>query len=287
MEKGLVSIIVPVFNTEDYLNQCIESIIKQSYSNWELILVDDNSYDDSYKICKNYEQQDRRIRVVSVNQATDGNGKARNVGLDVARGDYVAFIDSDDFVKEYYLEELYEALIRTNSDIAIGDFFYLKDGKFIFYEHKEDYGIKEITSEEVFKKLCNNTKFVTVWGKLFKANLFDYIRFNSGYHEDLEMIARLYLMAKKFVLATNELYCYRSRDGSIEHMDWSFKKIKDHIKALDSLLLTYSLAKLDDKTVRDRIINDLINFRKLLIDKKLTQTDTYREVMWRLKALRY
>lgn len=179
MEKGLISIIVPVFNTERYLNQCIDSILKQSYSNWELILVDDGTYDNSYKICKNYEQQDERIRIVSVNHYTDGNGEARNIGISLARGEYLAFIDSDDFVKESYLEELYQAAVNTNSDIAIGDYIYLKDGVFSFYEYKEDYGVKEIDREEVLKKAPNNTRFATVWGKLFKANLFDYIRFNS------------------------------------------------------------------------------------------------------------
>lgn len=287
MEKGLISIIVPVFNTERYLNQCIDSILKQSYSNWELILVDDGTYDNSYKICKNYEQQDERIRIVSVNYYTDGNGEARNIGISLARGEYLAFIDSDDFVKESYLEELYQAAVNTNSDIAIGDYIYLKDGVFSFYEYKEDYGVKEIDREEVLKKVPNNTRFVTVWGKLFKANLFDYIRFNSGYYEDLELITRLYLMAKKFILVTNELYCYRSRAGSIVHMDLSFKKMNDFIKGIDSMLLTYSLAKLDDKPVRDRIVRELNKFREFLVDKELTQTDTYREVMWRLKVIKY
>lgn len=287
MEKGLISIIVPVFNTERYLNQCIDSILKQSYSNWELILVDDGTYDNSYKICKNYEQQDERIRIVSVNYYTDGNGEARNIGISLARGEYLAFIDSDDFVKETYLEELYQAAVNTNSDIAIGDYIYLKDGVFSFYEYKEDYGVKEIDREEVLKKTPNNTRFVTVWGKLFKVNLFDYIRFNSGYYEDLELITRLYLMAKKFILVTNELYCYRSRADSIVHMDLSFKKMNDFIKGIDSMLLTYSLAKLDDKLVRDRIVRELNKFREFLVDKELTQTDTYREVMWRLKVIKY
>lgn len=285
MEKGLISIIVPVFNVERYLDQCIKSVIKQSYTNWELILVDDGSYDNSYKICKNYERQDERIRVIR--QENLGAGKARNAGLSVIDGEYVTFIDSDDFVKESYLEELYQALVTTNSDIAIGDYYILEDSKFIFYESKKDYGVRLLSKKELELKLPILPKFTMTWGKLFKVSLFKYIRLRSGYLEDREMATRLYLMATKVALVTNELYCYRQREGSVMHEGLSFKKMYDFISANDSMLLTYALAKLDDRAVRDSLVRTLESYRQNLIEKELTQTDLYREIMWRLKVIRY
>lgn len=282
MKKDLISIIVPVFNVEHYLCHCIDSIIRQSYTNWELILVNDGSYDNSYKICKEYEHRDERIRVIS--QENQGLGMARNSGLSVARGEYLTFIDSDDFVKESYLEELYHALITTQADVAIGDYYILKNGKFIFYEPKENYGIKQITKKEVFRRVVE-VRFMTVWGKLFKAKLFDYIRFKTGYFEDTEIIARLYLIANKFVLITDELYCYRKRDGSIMNEELSFKKIYDSIKSNDSMLLAFVLSKLDNSQVHDRLVKSLKRYRQFLVERELTQTDLYKEIMWRLKVI--
>lgn len=117
MEEEQISVIVSVYNTEKYLNQCIQSILKQTYHNLELILVDDGSTDRSLAICTRYQQQDSRVRVF--HQANQGVSKARNYGMDVAAGDLITFVDSDDYVMPNYLEELITALESTGSQIAI------------------------------------------------------------------------------------------------------------------------------------------------------------------------
>lgn len=285
MEKGLISIVVPVYNVEKYLVQCLDSILGQTYHNWELILVDDGSYDKSYKICCEYATKDERIKLLSQNN--QGVSKARNVGLALAKGEYVTFIDSDDFVKKDYLEKLYQALIANQADIAIGDYYHLDEraGLFIYFNPKSDYGVRKLTKNEVLQKAIQD-RFVMATGKLYKRKLFEHVFFKSGYFEDREMIARLYILADKFVMVTDDLYCYRQRMGSTVSEELSFKKMADLIKATDSMLLTYALAKLDDKPVRDSLLYFLKLYQQLLLDKGLTQTDLYKEIMWHLDIIK-
>ena len=116
MMNKLVSIIIPVYNVEKYLAECIESVLKQTYQNIEILLIDDGSPDNSGKICDEYEEKDSRVRVI--HKENGGVSSARNVGLEQANGEYITFIDSDDFVSESYIEELYIALENGNSDLA-------------------------------------------------------------------------------------------------------------------------------------------------------------------------
>ncbi len=117
MNKPLISIIVPVFNSEKYISRCINSILEQTYGNFELIIINDGSKDKSLKICEEYQKKDRRIKVF--NQENKGQAFARNVGLDNAKGEYISFIDSDDYVHSRFLEYLYNALISSDSDISM------------------------------------------------------------------------------------------------------------------------------------------------------------------------
>ena len=118
--RPIISIIVPVYNVESYLERCINSILNQTFKNFELILVDDGSTDKSGEICDSFAGYDKRIRVI--HKKNGGLSSARNVGLDVSIGKYIGFVDSDDWIDEFMYEKLYRNMIKTKSDIVICNF---------------------------------------------------------------------------------------------------------------------------------------------------------------------
>ena len=125
----LISIIIPVYNVEQYLSRCIDSVINQTYKNLEIILIDDGSTDDSGEICDEYALKDNRIKVM--HKQNGGVSSARNEGLDISKGNYIGFIDSDDFIEKDMYEFLYDLLTKNNCDISCCNKFIFKDNKFI------------------------------------------------------------------------------------------------------------------------------------------------------------
>ena len=117
MEKDLISVIVPVYNIEKYLPRCIDSILDQTYKNWEAIFVNDGSTDNSLKILEEYKKSDGRIKIIDKKNA--GSGAARNDGIETSKGKYIAFLDSDDWYEEDFLEKLYNNLIENSSDVSM------------------------------------------------------------------------------------------------------------------------------------------------------------------------
>ena len=122
MENNLISIIVPIYNSENYIKKCLDSILAQTYSNLEVILIDDGSTDNSYNICKDYQKKDNRI--VLLQQKNAGVSRARNHGLEVAKGEYIGFVDSDDYIEPEMYEILLNSIIESNSKIAICNYYY-------------------------------------------------------------------------------------------------------------------------------------------------------------------
>lgn len=173
----MVSIIVPVYKVEKYLATCVDSILHQSYINWELILVDDGSPDLCPQICDSYAQKDNRIRVI--HQANQGQAAARNHGLDVIKGEFVAFLDSDDFWHPDYLQHMMNLIIGNEADIVHCTYIWGYDNKFPKICKKEV--IRVVTGKEaLYKDICD----VLVWGKIFKSHLYDGIRMPVGVHNE-------------------------------------------------------------------------------------------------------
>lgn len=213
----LITVIVPVYNVEQYLKRCLDSLLKQSYKNIEILLVNDGSTDSSSMICEDYAKKDERIRVF--HQMNAGPSAARNTGITFATGKYITFIDSDDFVEETYLEHLYRALVDNDSDISICNFnsFNEERQSFLFSITKEKYFSKNYTVAEWmnFESSSSNNLFLTFTfspTKLFKAELFDGIRFPIGrLREDDATIYRLYLKAKQVTFINEGSYYYSQR----------------------------------------------------------------------------
>lgn len=205
----LISVIVPVYNVEAYLERCIRSVFAQTYSDWELILVDDGSPDRSPEICDRYARQDSRIQVI--HKQNGGLSSARNAGLDIKRGNYVTFLDSDDFWHPEYLQTLLTLCEKKQADIAQCGFIRGRANSFpanISVPHVRAYNNHSIFLERGAK--------IIMWGKLYKSKLFDDIRMPVGkINEDDFTSWKLYYRASGIVVTDQLLYYYTCNPQSI------------------------------------------------------------------------
>lgn len=209
-----ISIIVPVYNVEQYLETCINSILQQSYREIEIILVDDGSTDSSGTLCDQLAKTDARIKVI--HKKNGGLSDTRNAGLEVATGEYIGFVDSDDCVFPDMYERLLTLLNTYHADIAICD-------KIEFYEGetpeftKIASSIKVFNQEQAIDALADDVGLRShVWNRLYSASLFNNLRFDVGKaYEDVYIMHRLFLRARKVVVTNEPMYCYLQRDSSI------------------------------------------------------------------------
>lgn len=210
----LISIVVPVYNVADYLEECIDSIRQQTYKNLEIIIVDDGSTDKSGEICDGYSQQDNRIKII--HQKNSGLSAARNTGIDTATGEFLFFIDSDDIIHHKCIETLYINLYNNNADISSAE---LQRFKTIdnFSDKVVDGQLFLSDGEECCRKiLYQKTLDNSACAKLFKRQLFSNTRFPLGtLYEDLALIPIIYLNATRAVHQSVSLYFYRQRENSI------------------------------------------------------------------------
>ena len=212
MKKAKVSVIVPIYKVEPYIKKCIESVISQTYENLEIILVDDGSPDSCGIICDEYAQQDTRIRVI--HQANKGLAGARNAGLRVAIGDYIGWVDADDWIEPDMYEYLVENIQRYNSDIAVcGHMEHGRSG----VTHCGWENVEVLDTEDALELLLRNRTLQNyVWDKLWRRELFDEIEFPEGRtFEDIAVLHRLFVKAQRVVCLPEEKYNYFLRTGSI------------------------------------------------------------------------
>ena len=214
-ENITVSVIVPIYKIERYLHQCIDSILEQTFTDFELLLIDDGSPDGCPTICDEYAKKDTRIRVF--HKHNGGLTSARNHGLDNAKGDWIMHIDGDDWIEPTYIEELYNAAIKNDADIAICGFrFAYEDGSFVI-EHPTIWDDDKSVSLNRYIA----SVWTTAWGSIHKSSLYH----NNGvrspknitYCEDFHLMARICYFADKVVSIDRPLYNYRQQSSSIMH----------------------------------------------------------------------
>lgn len=230
--KALISIIVPVYNVEDYLDRCLNSVIYQTYKNLEIILVDDGSPDTCPQKCDEWAAKDSRI--VVIHKENGGLGFARNSGLDIASGDYVLFLDSDDYIPLDTVENMVKRIENDRSDLVVGTkVFEYPDGTQgpprQFWDRDSI-----ITREEALHMLVSSTcAFPTsAWGKLYKRSLFDGLRFSSlKTDEDTHIAPFVIDRCETISLMTGVVYYYYQRENSIVHTLNEAKQL-DRIRAL-------------------------------------------------------
>lgn len=215
MEKEKISIIVPCYKVEEFLPRCIDSICNQTYKNLEIILVDDGSPDNCGKICDEYSKKDKRIKVI--HKKNGGLSDARNFGIKIATGDYIAFVDSDDYINKNMYHCLYNNLKSTKSDISICGF--KKTSSFDENTELEEANkIDVYNKDEAFKNLYNQRAVTTVvaWNKLYKKKIFDNLEYPVGKINEDEAIIHLILeKTKKVVYTPYQYYYYYQRPDSI------------------------------------------------------------------------
>lgn len=232
-EEILVSVIIPAYNAEQYVGFCLDTVIAQTHKNLEIIVVDDGSTDNTGKICDEYANKDSRIKVI--HQENEGLSSARNAALDIMTGEYIAFIDSDDFISKDYTEKLLNLCIEKSSQIAACHAFDVEQRA--FKEPDKDYTIQTLTSQKLLSNIgVLNSYYDTVISKLFHYSLFSEIAFPVGLiHEDSYVVLNLIEKAKRISFTTEHLYYYYLSPNSIMRSDFSVKKY-DILPAFDRKL---------------------------------------------------
>jgi glycosyltransferase involved in cell wall biosynthesis len=211
----LISVIIPVFNVESYLRECVDSVLTQTYRNLEIILIDDGSPDNSGSICDQYALMDSRI--VVIHKDNGGLADARNVGIDVAHGEYLAFVDSDDWISKEFVESLVNMANSHNASIAVCMMNYDIIEEHILNDssNSED---QILTSIQALRELYgdNSVNMIVSCNKVYKSELFSSVRFPIGkFHEDSFTTYKLFLLANKIAFTKRKLYFYRQHEKSI------------------------------------------------------------------------
>lgn len=219
--ENKISVIVPVYNVEDYLNECVDSLLKQDYSNLEIILVDDGSTDKCGIICDEYAIKDSRIKVK--HKQNGGLSYARNAGIDIATGDYITFVDSDDVLSSDFISYLLDLLTEADADMACCQRTEIDENS----KHKKGYCnpcCKITVFDNMENALAANEIDTVAWGKLYKKDLFREIRYPVGrLHEDIFTTYKLIDRCKKIVVGPEGKYLYRVRQNSISNINFTHK----------------------------------------------------------------
>lgn len=233
----LITIIVPVYNVEKYIRDCVDSILNQTYTNIEVILSDDGSTDDSGKICDEYEKKDSRIRVI--HKENEGLAEARNRGIDAANGEYICFVDSDDYIKNTYIEYLIDLISKQKAQMAICPLIRDYNGK--IKSPRTMHLNKCLCAKEAFDLMFLNRMFIGIYAcnKLYKKSMFHNIRFPKGrFFEDSGTIYKLIAKCDKIAYGDVPQYYYRiGREGAItsEAIEKKQKRYMDKLYFLNEM----------------------------------------------------
>ena len=250
--EPLITIIVPIFKVEPYLRRCVDSIVNQAYRNLEIILVDDGSPDNCGVICDEYAIVDSRIKVI--HKPNGGLSDARNAGLDIAKGDYIGFVDSDDFIHPMMFKDLFEQLEKNEADIAQCSFLRVSGDEMV--NLSEPHNLKVISNMEaleyIYTPFC--VDYIVAWDKLYKKELFKELRFpKSKIHEDEFTTYKLFYRSKKIVTTDKKYYYYFQSPNSIIRSGFSIKKL-DYAEAMEERIIFFKE-------------NNLISFYDLALKK--------------------
>lgn len=219
----LISVIVPVYKVEDYLDRCIQSIVDQTYTNLEIILVDDGSPDRCPQMCDEWAKRDSRICVI--HKENGGLSDARNAGMSAATGEYVAFVDSDDWLARVYIERLYGAICETGAKLAACGVQFVTDDLQNCKAESSTSEIKVFSAEEALSPDGWKKVRAVSWNKLYLRSLLEGERYPVGkYHEDEYFTYRIVDQAERVAYVEDELYFYLQRQGSIMH-GFSMKRL--------------------------------------------------------------
>lgn len=266
----IISIIVPVYNVECYIERCVDSLINQSFNDLEIILVDDGSQDKSGIICDSYIQKDSRIRVI--HKDNGGLSSARNAGINIAKGDYIGFVDSDDWVAPFMFEYLYTLIINYSAEIASISYV-LSDSKTVLDKNKRYYvnvfNRQQALHYYLYIGMKKRIADYSVCIKLYSKSLFNNIKFPEGQiYEDVVTNFRLLQLCNRYVKSTRQCYYYNQEGNSI---------IRDSLKKRD--LIAFAVA---DELIQ---LAKVENSQDIILLSKMKYARTYLSLL--LKASIY
>lgn len=259
MDSPLVTIVLPIYNVEKYLKKCIDSVLSQTYKNIEIILVDDGSTDNSSQICDEYKLIDKRIKVI--HKENGGLSSARNVGIDNSNGEFVALIDSDDFISNNFISELLNLLIQYDADIAECDIEKVEEkdsSLFQFCTESPSDPIKVLDNCQALTRIHDDDFYICLRSviasnKLYRKSLFDTIKYPLGkLHEDEFTTYKLFYASRRVVFSNKKMYAYLQRQNSIMHTDFNLRRL-DALEAYDSYLnffVEHNLYEMQARTCR-------------------------------------
>lgn len=243
----LITVIVPIYQAEKFLDRCITSIVEQTYWNLEIILIDDGSTDDSLRICKQWEQKDSRVIVIHQNNS--GVSKARNVGISNANGKYIMMLDSDDYMQSQMIERMYKIIQNPNVDLVICGFERgnQNESKF-YYANQDNYEI--ICAEAALRRIYEDDEkalqYVVPWAKLYKQELFKDICYPEGkIFEDIYVTHEILFRCKKIAVMDAKLIYYYQHSESIMNQRFHAGKL-DYLDALKGRITFYKQNKLNE-----------------------------------------
>lgn len=240
-DGNLISIVVPVYKVEKYLKRCIDSILAQTYQNFEIILIDDESPDNCPQICDEYAKKYQNITVIHQKNQSPGASEARNTGIELSKGKYIIFIDSDDYVHKSMIEILFNSLMDNNLRMSMCSYKKV-DNLFTDTEHIHLKNKLQLISDfDAMNLLIEDQTTSAVWGKLYDISLFNGVRFPIGKHnEDMFISPVLYLKAKEIAYNSIELYYYNQEGESLCRADFNINMI-DMIDAIKTWQLQTKL----------------------------------------------
>lgn len=280
----LISVIIPVYNTSAFLVNCLDSVQKQTYTNLDVIIVDDASTDESLAICRRFAENDSRFRVLVAPQ-NQGQAAARNLAIDNAKGRYLTFLDSDDWLNSDTIEKLYQALLSDEAAIAMSHFYRFKHGHGVYELYEPQFASGLMTYRAFLDQaMAGLSLYIAPWGKLFKRDLFEVptrIRFPEGkISEDIYILHRLFARANRITYLSEALYCWLNRSDSNTTSAMSEKKARDYMNGLRERLLDVLLM---DTHLSEGLVNYQSNMGHTLEQLEaagLTDTTFYRELCY-------
>ncbi len=233
MKEVKLSIIVPIYKVEDYIYKCVDSILAQTFTDFELILVDDGSPDNCPKICDEYALKDERVKVI--HKENGGLSDARNAGIEIARGEYLAFVDSDDFLSLDMYEKLIALADSNSADVVVCDYVLAYVNKEPIFEDSTDLFVMG-REEALTQMICNRLFSVNAWNKIYKRELFEVERYPKGMlYEDLALTYRLIDKSEKIVYTPAKKYAYLQRGTSIMGQT-GYKMKKDKVTIVEDMI---------------------------------------------------
>lgn len=284
MNNPLISVIVPCYNVEQYLPKCVDSIVNQTYTNLEIFLVDDGSPDRCGDMCDEYAQQDKRIKVI--HKENGGLSDARNVAIDVATGEYIVFVDSDDYCALDYVETLYKLVAENDAQMGVTWHKCFDEGTVPTADTHEGKILKLFTAEEALRSMFYQKDFDTAaWAKIYHRSLFDGIRYPKGWlFEDLPTTYRLMQRCRKVAFTNYMSYYYLIRKSSIEGAPFNPAKYESCRNIIKQLKRDRSfMPKNIQKAMNCRIVSLAFH---ILLDVPKAQSEKRNILMKEIKQLR-